>query len=263
MDLSNRVVMLTGASQGIGKAAAYAFAQAGCCVILVARTVQPLQDIVADIGDRQALAVQADITCVAEHAALLQQAVDRFGRIDILVNNAGIGLYATCEELVWSDLHAVMAVNFFGAAHLTKLCIPIMKAQGGGLIINLSSLAGRRSGPRLGAYSASKAALELLTEAWRLELADANIRFSTLYPGPVDTSFKSNALGTASSVSSPVKRVMAEQVAKRLIEVARREPRDAYMTNRDRLRVLLARLVPGLADRIVHQHYATPGKGTE
>lgn len=260
MDLRNRVVILTGASQGIGKAAAYEFAKAGCQLVLVARTGQLLDNLVADIGPGQAISVQADVSNLADHDIIVRQALDAFQRIDILVNNAGVGIYASHDDLKWSDLQSVMAINFTGAAHLIQGCIPTMRAQGGGLIINVSSLAGRRGTPNAGAYSASKAALEYLTESWRVELAHAHVRFSTLYPGPVETGFKRNALGSIQQKSSPVRRVAADQVARKLVEVARQEPRDAYVRNRDRMLILLNRLFPSLVDRMLGRHYATDKK---
>jgi short-subunit dehydrogenase len=255
MDLLNKIVIITGASQGIGKAAAYKFVEAGSKVVLIARSENMLNDIVSDIGNEKSFAIPADISQLEGHTQIIDQTIDVFGQIDILVNNAGVGIYNPCETVRLSDLKAVMDLNFWGAFHLTQACIPKMKSQGGGLIINISSIAGRRSVPNMGGYSASKAALELITEAWRMELINDNIRFSTLYPGTTQTNFKSSALGTIQQKSSPTERMPAEMVAKKLVQVAKQEPRDAYARFFDKAFVFSSRLFPGLFDKLLSKYY--------
>jgi NAD(P)-dependent dehydrogenase (short-subunit alcohol dehydrogenase family) len=152
-------------------------------------------------------------------------------------------------------VETVMGVNLYGALHMTQACIPAMKAGGGGLVINMSSIAGRRAIPNMGPYCASKAALERLMECWRMELFEDNIRFSSICPGNVQTGFKGNALGSYAQKSSPTKRLPVERVADKVAWVAEREPRDAYVRMLDRAVVLGSRLFPSLFDRILAQHY--------
>jgi short-subunit dehydrogenase len=255
MQLPNKVVILTGASQGIGRAAAYAFVEARCKVVLVARSGDLLQEVVADLGEEFCLAVPADIRQRYSHPIIVDRAAERFGRVDILVNNAGIGVYDPCEDVAAADVQAVIETNLLAPLFLTQACIPKMKANGGGLIINVASIAGKRGVPNMAPYSASKAALERLTEAWRMELGAENIRFSLLVLGTAQTNFKQNALGTMRQKSSPMKRMSAERVAKYLVRVAEREPRDAYVRALDRLFVFVSIRFPRLLDRVLGTYY--------
>jgi len=257
MNLSNKVVVLTGASQGIGRAAAYKFVASGSKVVLVARSEDLLNRIAAELGEDHALVIPADISQQETHSRIVAETMRRFGRIDILVNNAGVGIYDPCESVAPSDVQIVMDVNFFGALYLTQACIAKMRAGGGGLIINISSIAGKRGVPNMGPYCASKAALERFTESWRMELATDNIRFSTLYPGTTQTNFKRNALGSHQQKSSPTERMPAEQVAQHLIRVAEREPRDAYVRLFDRAFVFVSGLFPRAFDNLLGRYYKT------
>ena len=257
MDLSNKVVVLTGASQGIGRAAAYKFVASGSKVVLVARSEDLLNRIAAELGEEHALVIPADISQRETPSRIVAETMRRFERIDILVNNAGVGIYDPCESVAPSDVQIVMDVNFFGAFYLTQACIAKMRAGGGGLVINISSIVGKRGVPNMGSYCASKAALERCTESWRMELTTDNIRFSTLYPGTTQTNFKSNALGSYQQKSSPTERMPAEQVAQYLIRVAEREPRDAYVRLFDRVFVFLSGLFPRAFDNLLGQYYKT------
>jgi short-subunit dehydrogenase len=255
MDLPNSVVIVTGASQGIGKATAARFIESGAKVALVARSEDLLVSLAEELGHGRSLAIPADISQREACARVVSETVRRFGRIDMLVNNAGVGIYSRCETVAGCDVETVMDVNFYGALYMTQACIPEMKAGGGGLVINVSSIAGRRAIPNMGPYCASKAALERLMECWRMELSDDNIRFSSICPGNVQTGFKQNALGSHSQTSSPTKRLPVERVAEKVIQVAEREPRDAYVRLLDRAVVLGSRLFPDLFDRILARHY--------
>jgi short-subunit dehydrogenase len=255
MQLTDKVVVLTGASQGIGRAAAREFVEAGCKVVLVARSEDLLQEVSADLGEDYCLAVPADIRHYSTHPLIVGKAVEHFGGIDILVNNAGIGVYDPCEDVTVADVQAVIETNLLAPLFLTQACIPKMRANGGGLIINVASIVGKRGVPNMAPYAASKAALERLTEAWRMELAADNIRFSLLVLGTAQTGFKQNALGTMRQKSSPMNRMPVERVAKFLVRVAEREPRDAYVRTADRLFVFIALRFPRLLDRVLGSYY--------
>jgi NAD(P)-dependent dehydrogenase (short-subunit alcohol dehydrogenase family) len=255
MNLSGKVVILTGASQGIGRAAAYKFVEAGAKVVLVARSAALLDEVVVDLGEEHALSIPADIRQRENHNLIVTTTQERFGRIDILVNNAGVGVYDMCEDVTAEDLQAVIGTNLFGPIYLTQACIPVMRAGGGGLIINISSIAGKRGVPNMAPYSASKAALERLTESWRMELAPDNIRFSLLVLGTAQTSFKQNALGSRQQKPSPMKRMSPERVADIVVRVAQREPRDAYARLLDRVFVFASVRFPGLLDRVLGGYY--------
>ena len=255
MHLANKVVLLTGASQGIGRTAAFKFAAAGCKLALVARSAEPLAQVAAEIGPAQSLALPADVGQPQNAGQIVEQTMAQWGQIDILVNNAALGIYGPSATVSLAEVEQIIRVNFFGPLQLMQACIPPMKAQGGGLIINISSIVGRRSTPWMGAYCASKAALEHLVESLRVELAPHHIRFSTLYPGVTRTNFTRNSLGAPASRRGRWQGVPPERVGAKLIQVARKEPRDAYVTFFDRAFVTGSRLFPALADRLLRQYF--------
>lgn len=256
MNLSDRVVLITGASQGIGRAAALNFAQTGSKVVLVARSKALLEQVADEAEPAQTLVLPTDVSQPDSATKIIDAVIDRFGRVDILVNNAAIGLYGPSHTASMVDVQSLMAVNFLGPLSLIQACIPAMHRQNGGLIITISSIIGRRSTPWNGAYSASKAALEHLIESLRVEQAPHNIRFSTLYPGVTQTNFVANSLGNTALRQGRVQGVSASRVADKLIRVAQKEPRDAYVTLFDWAFVAGSRLLPGFVDWLFQRYFA-------
>ncbi len=254
--MSKKTVLLTGAGRGIGRAAAIQFVEAGYRVALLARSAETLRALAADLGPHNACALPADVSRRQDCFEAVQQARAYFGQIDILVNNAGVGLYGPGHTAPPEAVQQVMAVNFFGPLYLMQAVVPVMQAHGGGLIINVSSIIGRRSTPLAGTYCAAKAALEHLVEAMRVELAAENIRFSTLYPGVTRTDFTQHVIGRPQPKrQGRVRGVSAERVAARLVTMAQKEPRDAYVTLFDRLFVAGSHLVPGLVDWVFGKYF--------
>jgi NAD(P)-dependent dehydrogenase (short-subunit alcohol dehydrogenase family) len=185
-----RNVLVTGASSGIGRETALAFAAAGANVVLVARRAQTLAEVAAEAraAGVAALAVAADVTDPAAVKVCFRKAVARFKRIDIVVNNAGVLIPAPVTEMAPADLQRMLDVNLFGALHVMQAAVRQMRRQPeGGHIVNVASLAGRRGYSPLGGYSASKFALVGMTEALRTELAGGNVGVSLVLPGVVDT----------------------------------------------------------------------------
>ena len=185
-----KTVLVTGASSGIGRATALAFAAAGARVALVARRPAPLGKVAAQAraAGAEALAIAADVTQPAAVASAMRKAVRRFGTVDIVVNNAGVLLPARVADLDPADLQRMLDVNLFGALHVMQAAVRQMNGQdGGGHIVNVASLAGRRGYSPLGGYCASKFALVGLTEALRTELVGDRIGVSLVMPGIVDT----------------------------------------------------------------------------
>ncbi|MFQ5577183.1 MAG: SDR family NAD(P)-dependent oxidoreductase [Anaerolineae bacterium] len=255
MDLSDKVVILTGASRGIGRAAAHRFAGAGCKVALVARSTELLNELAAGLGPERALALPADVGDPEACDRLVAQTTARFGGVDILVNNAGVGINGPGVTASLNDLHRVMQVNYFGPLHLIRACAPQFKQRGGGLVINVSSIVGRRSVPWSAGYCASKGALERLVESLRIELAADNIRFCTLYPGLTRTNFTPHALGLPRQPRERIKGVSADRAAAKLVRAAQKEPRDAFVTLFDRLFVSASRMFPGPVDAVFRWYF--------
>lgn len=191
MQLSNTVVLITGASRGIGAACAQVFRARGAHLCLTARDSDRL-DAVASADD---LVIAGDITEETLRQRLVEQAVARFGRIDILINNAGAGIYWPSSSVPLDEARAAFELNLFAPLALTQAVLPHMRAQGSGCIANISSIGADIVLPWLPVYCASKSALSALTLALRAELDGTGVRAMTVCPGYVDTEFKSRAAG--------------------------------------------------------------------
>ena len=196
MDLNNAVVLITGASSGIGAATAVAAAEAGAHVVLVARREGPDPDIADDLGD--ALAVACDVTDRSQVEAAVRAALARYGRIDVLINSAGQGLQATVEELDPNDFRAVLELNVIAPLVTMQAVLPAMRAQGSGAIVNVTSGITFSDLPGSAGYSASKAAQRKLTTIARAELASANIAVSLMFPSITSTEFVTSVRGDVS-----------------------------------------------------------------
>jgi NAD(P)-dependent dehydrogenase (short-subunit alcohol dehydrogenase family) len=184
-----RTVLVTGASSGIGRETALAFAAAGSNVALVARSAKALAQVATSARKlgAKAMAIPTDVTKGPAVAACFAKAARRFGSIDIVVNNAGVMIPAKVEDIRAADLKTMLDVNLFGALHVMQQAVKVMRRQGRGHIVNVASLAGRRGFSPLGGYCATKFALVGMTEALRMELGGEDIHVSLVMPGVVDT----------------------------------------------------------------------------
>ncbi|QDK33974.1 SDR family oxidoreductase [Sphingomonas sp. IC081] len=196
--LAGKVALVTGASSGIGAAAALCLAEAGARVVVCARRTARLAGLVAQIeaAGGAALAIPGDMTLEDDARGAVEKTVAAFGRIDILINSAGImeaGGIENCDTAIY---RRVIDINLMGTVYASAAAVPHMLAQGGGDIITISSLAGRKGGPMTSAYSASKHAVNMMTDGMRQELGGRNIRVTTLMPGATETE-------VADSISDP------------------------------------------------------------
>jgi len=193
--LRGKVAIITGASSGIGAALARAFSKEGVLVVLAARRIAKLQEV-ADACPSQTLVVQCDVTSEEERQKLLDETLERFGRVDILVNNAGIGLYADIEETEESDLRHLFEVNVFAVFLLTKLVLPMMKKQGSGLILNIGSIGGLIAhSNKVAAYVSSKHAVVGFTRGLVKDLHGTGVDAKVVCPQLVDTGFYQVSVG--------------------------------------------------------------------
>ena len=208
--LSGKVALVTGASSGIGEAAALALAEAGAAVALSARRADRLAALVERIerAGGRAIALPGDVAIEADATSAVTETVAQFGRIDILVNSAGVIQSGGVESLPLDEWRRVIDINLMGTLYTCKAAIGPMKAQGAGDIINISSTAGRRAAGVFGPYSTSKFGLTGLTEGLRQEVGGAGIRVSIVEPGATATE-------VAGGISDPnMRAAMTQHVSK-------------------------------------------------
>ena len=248
--LKDKVVIVTGASSGIGYETSLAFAREGAKMVIAARREERLRQLAARIEEAggEALVVPTDVTKREQVERLVQAAVDRFDRVDVLVNNAGFGLGATIEQTSEQDFRDLWETNVLGVFYGMQAVLPIMRRQGSGHIINVSSAAGRVAYPGMGAYAATKHAVIALTTVLRAEVADARIHVSAVLPVGTSTEFFAAARraegGPSVGPYGPVQ--SAEHVAKRIVACARRPRAEVSPYLPLRLGVVLFALFPGL-----------------
>ncbi len=204
--LRGKVAMITGSSRGIGRAIALRMAQAGAKVVVSSRkmeNVQPVADEIEAAGG-QALAVQAHVGQTDDVTALVERTVETFGRVDVAVNNAAtnphFGPLLTAEEWQWDK---ILDTNVKSVFRVCKAVAPHMKAQGGGKIINVASIAGLRPSGGMGVYSVSKAAMLMLTQVLAMELGHLNVQVNAIAPGVIKTRF-SQVLWQTPQIAEPV-----------------------------------------------------------
>ncbi|MEU7936187.1 oxidoreductase [Microbispora bryophytorum] len=190
-DTQGRVWLITGCSSGFGRELALAAVAAGDRVMATARRPETLTEL-ADQGEGRISTVALDVTEPASIDAAVRATLALYGRIDVVVNNAGFTMIGAVEETSMEQLRSLMEVNFFGAAEVTKAVVPLLREQGSGTIVQMSSLGGRMTYPGLGGYDAAKHALEAFSEALSSELAPLGVRVLLVEPGMFRTKISSN-----------------------------------------------------------------------
>lgn len=188
-DFTGQVVVVTGASGGIGSAVTDQFAAAGARLVLHGRRVEALEASVARLRDLGADAVWVDgnIRDPETAAAIAGKALDEFGRVDVLINNAGGNFGARLEDLSVNAWNATVEANLSGAFHCARACLPAFDRQGGGVVVNMGSVSANYAHPLRGAYAAAKAGIASLTRTMAWEWADRNIRVNCIEPGAIMT----------------------------------------------------------------------------
>ncbi|MEO0535822.1 MAG: SDR family oxidoreductase [Cyanobacteria bacterium P01_A01_bin.123] len=189
-------VLITGASQGVGKATALQFAEGGWDVTLAARNGDRLDTVAQQIRalGRQALAVPTDVGDAGQVATLVAKSIEAFGKIDTLINNAGICLTGPTVNTNLDDWHRILDTNLWGCIHTIQAILPTMLDQGKGCIINVGSFGGKMPLPQMTAYCTSKYALTGLTESLRVELGSQGIHVGIVHPGVIDSDFLERAM---------------------------------------------------------------------
>ena len=211
----SKVWFITGTSRGIGRAFAESALERGDKVAASARNVAALEDLVAEHGDEAVLPLVLDVTDRAAVAAAVAAAHQKFGRLDVVVNNAGYGLFGMVEEITEQQVRDQMETNFFGAFWVTQAVLPILRAQGGGHIVQVSSVGGVAAFPSLGAYQASKWALEGFSDSLSQEVAGLGIKVTIVEPGGFSTDWagSSATLAEVNPAYDKVREALAAQMS--------------------------------------------------
>ena len=188
-NIAGKIVVITGASSGLGEATARQLSAEGACVVLGARRVDRLQSLAGELtrGGGKALAVATDVTRADQVKALVDAAVQAYGRIDVMINNAGLMPQSLLERLKIDEWDRMVDVNIKGVLYGIAAALPHMKAQKSGHVINVSSVAGHKIRPGGAVYSATKHAVRAISEGLRQEVKPYNIRTTVISPGAVDT----------------------------------------------------------------------------
>jgi short-subunit dehydrogenase len=251
--LKGAVVLITGASSGIGRAAALAFAKEGAKLVLAARRRDQLEEVAAAVRSLggEAVVAETDVADRRQVKSAVDMAVAAFGRLDILVNNAGIGYLGMLEDTPIEAIEALWAVNMMGTIYATQAAIPLMRTQGDGHIINIASVAGKRGAPGNSIYCATKFAMVGLSEALRVELHGSGIKVSLICPITTSTEFFEASSARSKRFHPPTGPMQtAEKVARAIIRCARRPRPEVIVFPPARILVLINALSPRLADRI-------------
>jgi NADP-dependent 3-hydroxy acid dehydrogenase YdfG len=229
MNIAGKVVLLTGASQGIGLATARFLTQKGARVALVARSAESIEQLAKELPD--SLAIPTDMRDEQAIRHMVSQAFEQYGRIDILINNAGQGMHVPIEKADLQQYRDVFELNVVSVIAAMQAVIPIMRQQQGGLIINISSGTSKMVLPGIGPYASTKYALNAITLTARMELAGDNIRVGLVHPGITESNFNKNLIsgrqyGLGRPGGPPVE--SSEQVAGTILKAIESEDAETY-----------------------------------
>ncbi|MCZ6750299.1 MAG: SDR family NAD(P)-dependent oxidoreductase [Acidobacteria bacterium] len=245
--LENKVVIVTGASSGIGAATARLFAAEGASLALASRAIHKLQALADSLGPR-AIAIETDITDPVQVQEMVRRCAERFGRIDMLINNAGVGMYGSIAKMPLAQLNQLVATNWLGPVYAIQAVVPYMQRQGGGQIINVSSVVGKVAMPWMTAYSSTKFALNALSDGLRMELKRDHIHVISVCPGRVRTPFPENALKDPDSQSFHPGGISPERAARAILRASLRGSKEIIVPASNWGFVWLHALFPRLLD---------------
>ncbi len=248
--INGKIILITGATSGIGAETSRLLAARGAIPILTGRNEQKLRELAASFSGRFGC-YKLEVTDNDEVVRVIEQAAADFGRIDVLLNNAGYGVFERFAEAPIDRFAEMMDTNFMGIVRCSKAILPIMQRQGAGHIINVASMAGKLSTAKSSGYAATKHAVLGLTNAMRIELAPIGITVSAVNPGPVDTPFLS-AADPEGTYADKVRGYMLgpQHVAKAIIRVIERKSAEVDLPLSASIGIRIYGLFPRLSDRI-------------
>lgn len=256
-----KVVIITGASSGIGLATAREFAANGARLVLAARSEDKLQEIAGELSSlTDVLCVKTDVSVMEDCKNLIDKTIDRFGGIDILINNAGISMRALFNDMDLSVMERLMAVNFWGTVYCTKFALPwLLKSKGS--VVGVISTAGYKGLPARTGYSASKFAINGFLDTLRVENLFTGLHVLVFAPGFTTSNIRMTALTADGSQQGSTPRaedkmMSAEKVARIMLRAIRRRRRRVTLTFTSKMLLLLTRIAPGLTDKLEYNYMA-------
>lgn len=260
--LKDKVVLITGATSGIGKATAHAFGKEGAKVAICGRNHDNLEKAVAELkaDGASVFGIKCDVSDQEQVHQLIEATVSHFGGLDILVNNAGIGMRALFNELDLAVLKQVIDINFWGTVYCTKFALPHL-LESKGSVVGVSSIAGYRGLPARTGYSSSKFAVHGFLESLRTENLKTGLHVMLICPGFTKSNIRKAALGKDGSSQGESPRdekgmMSAEEVAKELVNGVKKRKRDVILTTLGKLTVFLNKWFPAWMDKKVYEHMA-------
>lgn len=260
--MNQQIVLITGASSGIGKALAFAFGREGARLALCARSASSLDIVRQELTQAgiDVLAVPADVSVEADVKNLIDKTVAHYGRIDILINNAGISMRSMLIDTDPAVIEKVMAINFMGTVYATRYALPYI-VQAKGSIVGISSIAGYRGLPVRAGYSASKFAMNGFLEAVRTELLNTGVHVLTACPGFTASNIRFAALNATGEATGETMRdeagmMTAEACADHILKAVRSRKRELILTGQGKLTVFLNKWLPSLMDKLVYNTLA-------
>jgi short-subunit dehydrogenase len=254
MRLDGKVAVVTGASEGIGAALVEVLRGRGARLAITARSADKLHVVAGS----DALAIPGDLTDETTRETVVNQTIQRFGRIDILINNAGVGLYAPSHTTPLSEARRLWELNFFTPLDMTQRVAVHMKKQRSGVIVNVGSIAGKVTLPWFTLYSASKYAIGSMTDGMRMELRSFGVHTMTVCPGYVNTRFQSNVIvGVPPPLAGAARRwaISPEQCANDIVRGIESRKRTVVTPASGWILIMLERLFPTLVDRQLEKIY--------
>lgn len=259
--MKDKVVIITGASSGIGKALAIKFGKTGSRLVLAARRIDRLKELEKQLDGIEVLCVGTDVSREEDCRNLIRQAVDRFGRIDVLINNAGISMRAIFEEVDLDVLHRLMDVNFWGTVYCTKYAIPFL-LETKGSVVGVISVAGFVGLPGRTGYSASKYAIRGFLDTLRIECLKKGLHVLVAAPGFTATEVREASLTAdgkpqGKSPRKEEKMMTTEECAGHIYRAVRKRRRQLILTFMEgKVTVLLGKFFPSLLDKLTYSHMA-------
>jgi len=263
-DFNNKIVVITGGSDGIGKALVAQFLTLGAKVATCARTSSKLDALVSELNHPHLMVFTADVSKQFECDAFIKSVIDQWGTIDILINNAGISMRALVSEVSLSTLKNVMDINFWGTVYCTMAALPFIQ-QNNGVVVGVSSIAGYRGLPGRSGYSASKYALNGWLESLKTELYGSGTHVMWVCPGFTSSNIRNAALnknGEQQGESPMDEGVMmsSEECATHIIDAIEKRKRTLVLTFTGKRTVFMNKYFPAWADKLVHQFFFKEGK---